>query len=101
MGGPRNWLVKPAAFGMPNDVEFRKGDPIARSHAQLCHETVVAVNAATAARGWSAARLADELAVNRRYLQRKLSGHLPLTLHDIAAWTQVLDLTVAVEHEAR
>ena len=89
--------MNPADFGTATSVRLRTGDPIARAHARLCHQAVLAVNVAAADRGFEVGDLARELAVDRRYLQRKLTGHLPITLHDLACWSQVLELTVIVE----
>ena len=96
MGAPRDWLVDPTDFGTAAQIRLRAGDPAARAHARLCHDTVVAVNTAVAERGWSRAELACELAADPRYLQRKLSGHVPITLHDLACWVTVLGLDVAI-----
>jgi ribosome-binding protein aMBF1 (putative translation factor) len=96
MGGPRDWLMNPADFGTAAEIRLRAGDSVARAHARLCHDTVVAVNTAVAERGWTRADLAHELAVDPRYLQRKLSGHAPITLHDLACWATVLGLEVSI-----
>ena len=86
----------PSDFGVAAEVRLRSGDPVARAHARLCHDTIRVVRAAAHEKGWDTAEMADRLAVSRRYLQRKLSGHLPITIHDIACWTQLLDLRVTI-----
>lgn len=96
MHEPRECLVNPADFGEVAHVRFRTGDPTARAHARLCHDAVLAVNTAAAERGWDRRELAEKLAVNPRYLQRKLSGHVPVTLHDLSSWAQVLDFTISI-----
>lgn len=96
MGAPRDWLVNPSDFGVAGTVRLRTGDPVARAHARLCHDTVRAVRLAAHEQGWDMAEMAQRLAVSRRYLQRKLSGHLPITIHDVACWTQLLGLQVTI-----
>jgi hypothetical protein len=93
---PRDWLEDSADFGVAEEVQLRDGDPVARAHARLCHETVRAVRSAAHDRNWDMNDIADRLAVNRRYLQRKLSGHLPVTIHDLACWSELLGLSVTV-----
>jgi hypothetical protein len=96
MGAPRDWLARPADFGTAAQVRFRAGDPVARAHARLCHDTVLAVNTTVGDRGWTRSELAEALAVDPRYLQRKLSGHVPITLHDLACWATVLGLEISI-----
>ena len=96
MHGPRDWLVNPTDFGTAAPIRLRTGDPTARAHARLCHDAVLAVNAAAGEQGWGRRELAEQLAVNPRYLERKLSGHLPVTLHDLSSWAQVLGFTISI-----
>lgn len=95
MQRPRDWLEDPASF-VAEEVRLRDGDAVARAHARLCHDTVRAVRSAAYERGWDTNDIADRLAVNRRYLQRKLSGHLPVTIHDLACWSELLGLCIAI-----
>ena len=96
MAGPRELFEDPQLFGIDPGAQLGRGNPVDLARAQLCHDVAVAVRQLAAERDWTPRQLASALATKPSYLQRKLSGHLPITLNDLACWTTVLNLTVAV-----
>lgn len=96
MAAPRGLFEHPQLFGVDPEAQLRRGNPVDLARAQLCHEAAIAVRQAAAERDWTPLQLASALATKPSYLQRKLSGHLPITLNDLACWAATLDLTVSV-----